>query len=49
MGGIPVQATLSDPRDAQVIRINPVTGLTIVNDASLEREADKMVRQLKNK
>ncbi len=49
MGGLPVQATLSGPRDAQVIRINPVTGLTIVNEAGLEREADKMVKQLKNK
>ncbi|MBL4865988.1 MAG: DUF4157 domain-containing protein [Pseudomonadales bacterium] len=46
MGGVVVQATLSGPRDAQVIRINPVTGLTIVNDADLEREAEMMVRKL---
>jgi len=46
MGGVAVQATLSGPRDAQVIRIDPVSGLTIVNDADLEREAEIMVKKL---
>ncbi len=47
IGGAPVQATLSGPRDAHLIRINPAeSGLTIVNDAALEREAATKSKQL---
>ncbi|MCW8933606.1 MAG: DUF4157 domain-containing protein [Gammaproteobacteria bacterium] len=47
MSGTPVQATMSGPRDAQVIRINAgSSGLNIVNDAALEREASKMAKKV---
>jgi len=49
MNGTPVQATMSGPRDAQVIRLNAASsGLNIVNDAGLEREADKMAKKVKS-
>ena len=49
MSGSAVQATMSGPRDAQVIRLNAgSSGLNIVNDAGLEREADKMAKKVKS-
>lgn len=47
MNGTAVQASMSGPSDAQVIRINAASsGLNIVNDAGLEREADKMAKKV---